>query len=138
VTQQWVTQLGDEAQQTYSAREIVLEFFPATRSELIPGERECRMERGAGGRLLIADLKRHEALVFTSVSRAGQAGSQLCCDICQMNVLRGDAELMRAEVPGSQGRRYRYVCVCRNSQACDARRLGDKTLKDLLARVRGR
>lgn len=129
--------MGDEAQQTYSAREIVLEFFPATWAELIPGERECRMERGSDGHLIIADLKRSEALVFTPISRSGQANSQLCCDICQMNVLRSDTELMRAEVPGSQGRRYRYICVCRNSQACDARRLGDKTLKELLARVRG-
>lgn len=130
--------MGDEPQQTYTAREIVLEFFPATQVELIPGERECRMGRRNDGRLIVADLKRHEVLVFTPVGRAGKASSQLCCDICQLSILRSDAEIMRAEVPGSGGRRYRYICACRDSEACDARRLGDKTLKDLLARVQGR
>jgi hypothetical protein len=126
--------VSDEAQQTYSAREIVLEFFPATPAELVPGERECRMERH-DGKLVIADLKRQEVLIFTPVSQTGKPSSQLCCDICESTLRRGDAEIMRAEVPGSSGRRYRYICACRNSLACDARRLGDKTLKDLLART---
>lgn len=127
--------VADDSQETYSAREIVLEFFPATRAELIPHDREYCLNRQADGGLLISKLNLEQAILFTPIGRAGKPSHQVCCDICQYTVVRGEAEVLRAEVPGSAGRRYRYICVCRNSATCDARRIGDRTLKELLARV---
>ncbi|MCH2667590.1 MAG: hypothetical protein MKZ59_06440, partial [Deinococcales bacterium] len=51
--------------QTYTAREIVLEFFPATPAELVPKSLDAtnsyRIVGGQDGRLVIFDANGHEA-----------------------------------------------------------------------------
>jgi hypothetical protein len=39
---------------------------------------------------------------------------------------------MRSEVPGSAGRRFRYLMACRDTDACDARRFDDDSVEVLL------
>jgi hypothetical protein len=41
---------------------------------------------------------------------------------------------LRADVPGSEGRRWRYLTACFDTEACDARRLDDDRIDRLLAR----
>lgn len=122
-----------EESQTFTAREIVLELFPATPARLVPtpsaysvtatsdGAREVRASDGTVlGRL-------------QPVPPAGAEATRVCCDLCDHAGPRRDLTVLRAEVPGSHGRRWRYVTACRDADACEARRLDDVTLDRLLA-----
>lgn len=127
--------MSDEEQQTYSAREIVLEFFPATHERLIPGFDEYRLEPDPQGRLAILRQDGQAVLHLVPVAASGPSSTQLCCDFCQHSAPRAYLQLFRAEVPGSQGRRYRYVSLCRDSAACALRRFDDGAIRELLERL---
>lgn len=127
--------VSDESQQTYSAREIVLELFPATHKRLIPDSNDYRLEHDATRHLIIYDQQDRALLSLSPVSVSGRASTQLCCDFCQRSAARTYLQLFRVEVPGSNGRRYFYVSLCRDTEGCNQRRLNDEPLRSLLARV---
>ena len=127
--------MSDEPQQTYSAREIVLELFPATHERLIPATSDYRVGPDAKGDLALYDPSGEQLLTLAPVASAGNATTQLCCDFCQRTGSRHYLRLFRVEVPGSSGRRYRYVSLCRDAEGCNVRRLNDEPIRALLARV---
>ena len=126
------------SKKTYSAREIVLSLFPDTDAELVPLPEPYRFELSDGGALrLLRDET--EVALLAPVAPAGKASTQLCCDLCRWSASRHYLHLFRAEIPGSKGRRYRYVCLCRDPAGCEARRVGgDAPVELLLSRVLGR
>jgi len=127
--------VSEESQQTYSAREIVLELFPATHKRLIPDSNDYRLEPDPNGNLIVYDQGDAALLSLSPVTISGRASTQLCCDFCQHSAARNYLQLFRAEVPGSNGRRYCYVSLCRDTEGCNTRRLNDEPLRALLARV---
>lgn len=127
--------MSEESQQTYSAREIVLEFFPATHERLVPGFEEYRLEQGPKEQLFLLDHRDRILLRLTPVSSSGNANTQLCCDFCHHSAPRHHLQHVRTEVPGSQGRRYRYLSVCRDPKSCELRRFDDGAIRALLERL---
>lgn len=119
-------------ERTFSAREIVEEFFPATPARLIPGSKRLRLHRSGSGNLKVLDATGHELLVMEPVNQVGDPSHRLCCDLCQRSAGRPEVFLHRVPVPGSNGRRWRYVTACRDEVACEARRHDDAMLDRLL------
>ena len=124
---------GDDPN-SYTAREIVLEFFPATPKRLIPRSSAYSVRFAEdGGRVVCR--RGGSALKLQPIPSSGREGTHLCCDLCSWSGPRRDFDTLRAEVPGSDGRRFRYVIVCRDPDACEARRLDDAVLERLLQPV---
>lgn len=126
----------NDPKQTYTAREIVLELFPATHERLIPKPRRFALERSSDGTVRIRNAAGAVELHLTPVHTAGNHTTQLCCDLCDHSSNRQYMQLVRTEVPGSDGRRFRYLTVCRNTEACESRRFGDEPVEALLRRSR--
>lgn len=124
--------MSEESKRTYSARDIVLEFFPETDRRLIPRVNAYQLDRGGDGDLIIRDRDERELVRLQPVSTSGNASTQLCCDLCGWSSIRQYLQILRAEVPGSNGRRFRYLTACRNTSDCEARRLDDEAVKALL------
>ncbi len=124
--------MSEESEPTYTALEIVEEFFPATPARLIPRERAYRLERDDAGAVRVVDAEGFERLVMTPIERTGAARDQLCCDLCHTSSPREHLHMLRSEVPGSAGRRFRYLMACRDTEACEARRLDDAAVEVLL------
>ena len=127
--------MSDEPKHTYSAREIVLEFFPATNEKLVPKKDAFKLLGGSNGELKLLSNEGNVLLVLQPVSLSGNAATQVCCDVCQLSAPRHYLQMYRFEVPGSQGRRFKYTSLCRNRNACDLRRLNDDPLKELVIRA---
>lgn len=123
--------MSDEPKQTYSAREIVLEFFPATHERLVPVPHNYRLERN-DDRVVVRDAFGQIRLSLTPIASHGRESTPLCCDLCHGSGTRTTLEVLRSEVPGSNGRRFRYVTACRDTEACEARRLDDLAVEALL------
>ena len=122
---------GDTPKPSYSAREIVQELFPATPDRLVPRRRAYSVRYDHdGGRIVRAPTG--ESLALRPIASAGSEAAQLCCDLCAWTGPRRDFETLRAEVPGSSGRRFRYLMACLDADACEARRLDDAVLERLL------
>ncbi len=126
--------MSDEPQQTYSAREIVLEFFPATHEQLIP-KTSAFMLKNHDGTIIISTTKGKELINLTPVQPSGNASTQLCCDFCQHSGNRHFLQLFRAEVAGSNGRHFFYISLCKHTEACETRRISDKPIEALLERL---
>lgn len=124
--------MSDEPKHTYSALDIVREFFPSTPARLLPKDRAFRLEREDDGAVRVMDRDGEERIRMTPVERAGNAKDQLCCDLCRVAAPRERLAVLRVSVPGSGGRRFRYVMACRDTDTCDARRLDDEPLASLL------
>jgi len=124
--------VSDEPKHTYTALEIVEEFFPATPARLVPREHAYRLERDDAGAVRVVDAEGFERLVMTPVERAGAARDHLCCDLCHTSSPREHLHMLRTEVPGSSGRRFRYLMACRDTEVCEARRLDDAVVEGLL------
>lgn len=124
--------MSEEPQHTHTALEIVREFFPATSARLLPRDNAYRLERLDGGDVSIVGAGGLELLRLRPVEPAGDPPTPLCCDLCQQTATRRDLSILRAEVPGSGGRRFRYVIACLDTEACDARRLDDAPVESLL------
>ena len=122
-----------DSQQTHSARDIVLELFPATHERLVPKAEEYKLETRSEGVLVIRHLPTERELVLVPIAPAGNASTQVCCDLCSRNAPRHYMQTARVALPGSNGRRFRYLSLCRDTEACAARRLGDETLAEVLA-----
>lgn len=126
--------MSDEPKTTWTDREIVLEYFPATNERLVPRPLRFRVEDEADGQVVVRDRDDEVAVRMTAVSPAGNPTGELCCDLCQRTGTRRWLGLYRAEVPASRGRRYRYLTACRDRRACEARRLDDDGIASLLRR----
>ena len=128
--------MSEEAKQTYTAREIVLEFFPATPAELVPKSlatsNHYRIASGQDGTLVILDENGGTAHSLAPVLPFGNPNTKLCCDLCHRTGVRDFLQLLRSEVPGSEGRRFRYVSACRDIAACEERRPDDGPVLALL------
>lgn len=126
--------MSDEKEQTYSAREIVLEFFPATSKRFIPEHLNYQVTNSSGQYILI-NRNDQILLKLEPVAPAGNATVVLCCDFCHHSSTRQYLQMFRAEKPDSNGRHFLYICLCRNTEACEVRRLNDEPVEKLLARV---
>ena len=119
------------AERTYSAREIVLEFFPATRKELIPQKNKYK--------ILEADLNSREiflgdkvVLKLSPIPASGSPNTQICCDICKRMAPRRYFRAFKAEKPNSNGRAFRYYWLCVNLHSCELNRLNEDGLEQIL------
>jgi hypothetical protein len=125
--------VSDEPRRSYTGREIVLEFFPATPDRLIPRHRAYVVTRDDDDGSTVRALGSGRALLRLSpVERANRRTVRLCCDLCTWSGSSGHLRFLRAEVPGSDGRRWRYLSACVDVEACDARRIDDGVLERLL------
>ena len=124
--------MSDEPKPTWTDREIVLEFFPATNERLVPRPLRFRLEEADGGQVLIRDRDDAVAARLAPVTPAGNPTGELCCDLCQRTGTRRWLGVYRAELPNSGGRRFRYLTACRDRRACEARRLDDAGVEALL------
>lgn len=126
--------MSDEPPKLYTGREIVLELFPATPDRLVPRPSAYALERDEEGGVAVRDRRGALLLRLAPVARANGPVQQLCCDLCHWSGPGTHLGFLRADVPGAQGRRWRYVCACYDTAACDARRLDDASVERLLAR----
>lgn len=129
--------MSDEPKATWTAREIVLELFPATNERLVPRARNYRLEEVGDGQILVRAA--HDGAVvalLSAVPSNGNPTGELCCDLCQRTGTRRWLGLYRAELPGSRGRRFRYLIACRDRRACEARRLDDSGIDRLIRSAR--
>ncbi|MFO7545760.1 MAG: hypothetical protein R6W77_09715 [Trueperaceae bacterium] len=125
--------MSEEPRRTFTALQIIEEFFPATPRHSRPAPRRYRLEHDDGGDVLVLDGDGETLLRLTPVPPAGNPKQRLCCDLCHVTAGREAMTLLRSEVPGSQGRRFRYLTACRDNDSCDARRVGDVVVERLLA-----
>lgn len=123
--------MSDEPKQTYTEREIVLELFPATQQSLIPQTKRYAVESGSDGSLVVREGA-HERLRLVPVSSSGNRTTQLCCDLCHQSDMRRFLQVLRVEVPGSGGRRFRYLIACRDHEQCELQRVSDEAFELLL------
>jgi hypothetical protein len=126
------TTLSDEPHITYSAREIVLEFFPATPERLVPDVDEFRLELDEAGNVVVLNNVHKPLLTLFPVASSGKISTQLCCDFCNHSAPRNYTQIYRIEIPASQGRRFRYVTLCKNLEECSSRRFDDRSIRALL------
>lgn len=118
---------------TWTDREIVLEFFPATNERLVPRPLRYRTEDSGEGFVRIADRAGTTLARLAPVAPSGNPTGHLTCDLCGRTSTRRFLGHYRIAVPGSNGRRFRYACACRDREACETRRLDDAGIETLLA-----
>lgn len=123
---------GDD-EPTFTALEIVKELFPATPEHLLPYPRRYKLERGDGGEITLSGPAGTPLLVLETVAQSGDPSHRLSCDLCSHSAPRERMAMLRIAVPGSHGRRWRYVTACRDLVQCEARRPDDSPLERLLA-----
>lgn len=126
---------GDDGERTFTALEIVTELFPATPEHLIPRAHRYRLVRLDDGDLTLMGPAGTTVLVVETVPQAGDPHHKLSCDLCHHSAERDSMALLRIAVPGSNGRRWRYLSACRDTIHCEARRQDDATLERLLANL---
>jgi hypothetical protein len=125
--------VSEEPRRTFTALQIIEEFFPATPRHSRPMPRRYRLEHDEGGDVLVLDGDGATLLRLTPVAPAGNPKQRLCCDLCHATAGREAMTLLRSEVPESRGRRFRYLTACRDARSCDARRPNDDVVEQLLA-----
>lgn len=123
----------DDTERTYSALEIVTELFPATPDDLLPRPRRYRLQRLDDGSLQLSDASGRALLVMEAVTPSGDPRQRVCCDLCDHSAGRDAMVMLRLTVPGSHGRRWRYLTACRDEVHCDVRRRDDGVFDRLLA-----
>ena len=119
----------------HSARDIVLELFPATNEHLVPNHSKYTLTKTELGSVLIRRDTGEQVLELTPLNSSGPTTTQLCCDFCQHSAPRQFFHYVRAVVSASKGRRFRYVSLCRDTKNCELRRLSDEGVDKLLERV---
>lgn len=124
--------MSDESKTTWTDREIVEELFPATPKKLVPRPRRYRLEDTGDGCVRVYGPDEEAVATLHAVQPAGNPTGELCCDLCQRTGTRRWLGLFRFEVPGTFGRRFRYLTACRDRRACEARRLDDDGVAVLL------
>lgn len=126
--------MSDDPPKGHTGRDIVLEFFPATPDRLIPRQSAFALARDDEGGVAVRDRAGDVVLRLAPVARAPGKLPPLCCDLCHWSGPGTELGFLRADVPGSEGRRWRYLTACFDTAACDARRFDDASVARLLAR----
>jgi hypothetical protein len=124
--------MSDEPKATWTDREIVQEFFPATNEKLVPRPRRYRLEDAGDGAVHVLDAAGGTVARLDLVPVSGNPTGELCCDLCQRTGTRRWLAVYRTEVAGSGGRRFRYLTACRERRGCEERRLDDEGIEPLL------
>ncbi len=127
----------DDASSTneWTDRDIVLNYFPATHERLVPKPKAYALVEAGDGVVFVRDRNGEEVARLSIVTPSGNPTGELCCDLCQRTGTRRFLGLYRAELPGSQGRRFRYLTACRDRRACETRRIDDEGILTLLSRT---
>ncbi len=107
---------------TFSDREIVLEFFPATKEQLVPRERRYIVEDIGDGKLEIKHISFEKRVVLTPIERSGESGTLLSCDLCHHSAQRSHMVMYRAHVPEDR-QHFKYVSLCGSRKNCEERRI---------------
>ena len=127
--------MSDDSGPHWTDREIVERYFPGTDVRLVPKTLRYRLLEGRGGTVLIHDRTGDAPVgVLSPVPTAGNPTGELACDLCRRSGTRRFLAPYRLEVPGTRGRRVRYLTACRDRRACEARRADDETLATVLKR----
>lgn len=124
--------MSDDADPIWTDREIVLELFPATDARLVPHPLRYRVEPAREGRRYIVRVGEGPVVDLVPIPEAGNPTGHLCCDLCGWTSVRRHLGVFRAEMPGSGGRRFRYLIACRDHDDCEARRVDDHGIDRLL------
>lgn len=117
---------------TWTAREIVLDLFPATDERLVPRPLRYRVLGAEDGTVAILDRFGRCVARLAPLTPAGNPTAHLCCDLCRRVSTRRFVGHFRLALPDSNGRRFRYLCACRDHAACDTHRLDDDGIDALL------
>lgn len=120
-----------KANRTYTDREIVLEFFPATREDLIPAPFPYRLWALQEGQVLLEHQHKGQSVILKPISTTGKASTLLCCDICGHQAARTYIQMYCGEVVGSHGKRVRYLSLCRQHEACGTRQISTKSISSI-------
>jgi len=119
--------MNDDDEVTFSDREIVLEFFPATKEALVPQEKRYIIEDIGNGSLKASHKSFEHHVILTAIDRAGKTATLVSCDLCHHSAPRSDMLMYRAHVPeGLQ--KFRYVSLCANRKNCEERRISHSSL----------
>ena len=111
----------------------MLEFFPATPDRLVPRTSAYVVTRDDDDGVTVRARESGRPLLrLAPVERANRRTVRQCCDLCSWSGSSGYLRFLRAEVPGSNGRRWRYLSACVDVEACEARRIEDGVLDRLL------
>jgi hypothetical protein len=124
--------VSDEPRRTFTAREIVLELFPATPKRLVPSPNTYAVTALDDGAREVRDADGDVVARLLPLPSSGPESTTICCDLCSWSGPRRLLTLLRSEVAGSDGRRWRYLTACRDADSCEARRLDDVSLERLL------
>ena len=124
--------MSDEGRPTFTAREIVLELFPATPARLVPTPNAYAVTGLDVGAREVRDAVGDVVARLLPLPSSGPESTTICCDLCSWSGPRRHLTLLRSEVAGSEGRRWRYLTACRDADSCEARRFDDASLERLL------
>jgi hypothetical protein len=97
----------------FEERELILELFPGTSPELLPPG-EVLYYRDKEGRVHIQESPLH--LVLEPLERSFST-TPIICEACLRHVSRTAAQFFRFGV-GENGRHFRYVALCRDTESC--------------------
>ncbi|MDT7920075.1 MAG: hypothetical protein RQ868_05730 [Meiothermus sp.] len=100
-------------EKVFEERELILELFPGTSPELLPPG-EVLYYRDKDGRVHIEESPLH--LLLEPLESSGST-TPIICEACQRHVSRTAAQFFRFGV-GQDGRRFRYVALCRDTESC--------------------
>jgi len=101
------------AEKTFEERELILELFPGTSPELWPPG-EVVYYRDEEDRVHIVERPLH--LILEPLEPSGNT-TPIICAACQRHISRSAAQFFRFEV-GRDGRHFRYVALCRDTEGC--------------------
>lgn len=121
-----LARMNDDDEVTFSDREIVLEFFPATNKRLVPKEKRYRLEDIGNGSLKLHHFEFEHVVILTAIERSGNTGTLMSCDLCHHSAPRGHMLVYRANVPSSKN--FRYISLCNNRKNCEERRISHTAL----------
>ncbi len=114
---------------TFDERELILELFPGTSPALLPPG-EVLYYRDAEGRIHIQEDPLH--MVFEPIEMQPSVKPVLC-EACRVQISRTTAVFVRGVVPNSEGRRFRYLTLCEDTESC-RERARPEHLREILRR----
>lgn len=97
----------------FEERELILELFPGTPPELLPPGEVLYYRDHEGCVRIEEDPLR---LVLEPLEPSSSA-TPIICEACQRHISRTNAQFFRFAV-GQDGRRFRYVALCRDTEGC--------------------
>lgn len=119
--------MKDDDEVTFSDREIVLEFFPATKAVLVPQEKRYILEDIGDGNLKASHKSFEHHVILTAINRSGNSSTIISCDLCHHSAPRSDMLIYRGHVPEGK-QKFRYVSLCVNRKNCEERRISHTSL----------